>query len=39
MVESAIAAARGEVAADGEATVSRLENQATLLRAKQQVYQ
>lgn len=39
MVENAIAAARGEVAADGEATVSRLENQATLLRAKQQVYQ
>lgn len=39
MVESAIAAARGEVAADGEATVSRLESQATLLRAKQQVYQ
>lgn len=39
MVESAIAAARGEVAADGEATVSRLETQATLLRAKQQVYQ
>lgn len=39
MVESAIAAARREVAADGEATVSRLENQATLLRAKQQVYQ
>ena len=39
MVKSAIAAARGEVAADGEATVSRLENQATLLRAKQQVYQ
>lgn len=39
MVESAIAAARGEVAADGEATISRLENQATLLRAKQQVYQ
>ena len=39
MVESAIAAARGEVAADGEAIVSRLENQATLLRAKQQVYQ
>ncbi len=39
MVESAIAAARGEVAADGEATVSRLENQATLLRTKQQVYQ
>lgn len=39
VVESAIAAARGEVAADGEATVSRLENQATLLRAKQQVYQ
>lgn len=39
MVESAIAAARGEIAADGEATVSRLENQATLLRAKQQVYQ
>lgn len=39
MVESAIAAARGEVAADGEATVSRLENQVTLLRAKQQVYQ
>lgn len=39
MVESAIAAARGEVAADGEVTVSRLENQATLLRAKQQVYQ
>lgn len=39
MVESAIAAARGEVAADGEATVSRLKNQATLLRAKQQVYQ
>lgn len=39
MVESAIAAARGEVATDGEATVSRLENQATLLRAKQQVYQ
>lgn len=39
MVESAIAAARGEVAADGKATVSRLENQATLLRAKQQVYQ
>lgn len=39
MVENAIAAARGEVAADGEATVARLENQATLLRAKQQVYQ
>ena len=39
MVENAIAAARGEVAADGAATVSRLENQATLLRAKQQVYQ
>lgn len=39
MVENAIAAARGEIAADGEATVSRLENQATLLRAKQQVYQ
>lgn len=39
MVENAIAAARGEAAADGEATVSRLENQATLLRAKQQVYQ
>ena len=39
MVENAIAAARGEVAADGEATISRLENQATLLRAKQQVYQ
>lgn len=39
MVENAITAARGEVAADGEATVSRLENQATLLRAKQQVYQ
>lgn len=39
IVESAIAAARGEVAADGEATVSRLESQATLLRAKQQVYQ
>ena len=39
MVKNAIAAARGEVAADGEATVSRLENQATLLRAKQQVYQ
>ena len=39
MVENAIAAARGEVAADGKATVSRLENQATLLRAKQQVYQ
>lgn len=39
MVENAIAAARGEVAADGEATVSRLENQAILLRAKQQVYQ
>lgn len=39
MVESAIAAARGEVAADGEATVSRLETQATLLRAKQKVYQ
>lgn len=39
MVESAIAAARGEIAADGEATVSRLENQATLLRTKQQVYQ
>lgn len=39
MVENAIAAARGEVAADGEATVARLENQATLLRTKQQVYQ
>lgn len=39
IVENAIAAARGEIAADGEATVSRLENQATLLRAKQQVYQ
>ena len=39
MVENVIAAARREVAADGEAIVSRLENQATLLRAKQQVYQ
>lgn len=39
VVENAIAAAKGEVAADAEATVTKLENQATLLRSKQQVYQ
>lgn len=39
MVQNAIAAARTEVAADAEATVTRLQNQATLLRSKQQVYQ
>lgn len=39
VVENAIAAAKGEVAADAEATITKLENQATLLRSKQQVYQ
>ena len=39
VVENAIAAARGEVAADAESTVQRLTNQAILLRSKQQVYQ
>ena len=39
VVENAIAAAKGEIAADAESTVQRLTNQATLLRSKQQVYQ
>lgn len=39
VVENAIAAAKGEVAADAEATVTKLQNQATLLRSKQQVYE
>lgn len=38
IVESAINGARAEVAADVESTVSKLENQAKLLRSKEQTY-
>lgn len=39
VVENAIAAAQGEIAADTESTVSRLQAQATILRSKQKVYE
>lgn len=39
IAEAAIGAARTEVAADMQATVDKLNNQATLLRAKQSVYE
>lgn len=39
VVKNAIAAAQGEIAADTESTVSRLQAQATILRSKQKVYE
>ena len=39
VVESAIGMAQAEVAADSEATIAKLQNQASLLRQKQVVYQ
>lgn len=39
VVKNAMAAAQGEIAADTESTVSRLQAQATILRSKQKVYE
>lgn len=39
VVKSAIGMAQAEVAADSQATIKKLQNQATLLRQKQAVYQ
>lgn len=39
IVNAAVGAAEAEIAADAQATVARLQNQATLLRQKQRVYE
>lgn len=39
VVKNAMAAAQGEIAADTESTVSRLQAQATILRSKQKIYE